>query len=159
MSEDKELWEALTQGMKPLHPRQKAKKLPVSSKKPESEPVKPLKLAKHTQKQIIAPIQPRQKRKISREQREIEAVLDLHGKTLASAQPALHRFIMESVRQRRRCVLVITGKGKEGTGILKKMLPEWLHQEETLGHIAGFSPAGLRHGGSGAFYLLLKKRT
>src|SRR5690349_765336 len=40
-----------------------------------------------------------------------EATLDLHGDTVAAALPRLEKFLLESSRDRRRCVLVIHGKG------------------------------------------------
>ena len=50
--------------------------------------------------------------KLKRGKLEIEGRLDLHGMTQDQARAALNRFIPAMQRQNKRCVLVITGKGK-----------------------------------------------
>ena len=65
-------------------------------------------------------------------------------------------------------VLVITGKGgrhrddgdimASPRGVLRDSLPRWL-KSSPLGHsIVGIYEASPRHGGSGAFYIYLKRR-
>ena len=56
-----------------------------------------------------------------------------------------------------RCVLVITGKGKAGTGVLRQRFLDWINHAEIRPHVSGYSVANVRHGGDGAFYLLLKR--
>jgi len=55
-------------------------------------------------------------------------------------------------------VLIITGKGKIGHGVLKKHTPEWLASPALREMIAGVSQADQRHGGEGALYVALKRR-
>ncbi|NNE82945.1 MAG: hypothetical protein HKN28_03145, partial [Alphaproteobacteria bacterium] len=57
-------------------------------------------------------------------------------------------------------VLVITGKGsvREGGGILRRRLPDWLNQSICRPHVLAFATARPEHGGSGAFYVLLRRR-
>ena len=90
----------------------------------------------------------------------IEARLDLHGMTQAQAHLALSAFIAASRRTGRRCVLVITGRGlgQSGHGILKSSLPRWLEEPELRHHVLAIAPAQPHHGGSGATYLLLRRR-
>ena len=96
-------------------------------------------------------------RALKRGQIDIEARLDLHGETQASAHLHLDRFL-EAARQRgQRVVLVVTGKGKDGDGVLKRMLPHWLGALPYAEWVLGFSPAGPAHGGTGAFYIALRK--
>ena len=105
------------------------------------------------------PIEPRRKRRISRERDAIEARLDLHGLNSIAAEARLKAFVQQAYANDYRAILVITGKGIADTGVLKRYAPEWL-SDPTLTHIvAGVSQAHARHGGSGALYVALKRRT
>lgn len=88
----------------------------------------------------------------------IEARLDLHGMTRAEAHPALAAFIAASAAAGRRCVLVITGLGPNGDGVLRRAVPRWLAEAAFRQHILAIVPAQPRHGGEGALYLLLRRR-
>jgi len=84
---------------------------------------------------------------------EPEARLDLHGLTHDGAYRALYRFLMTAKADGKRLVLVITGKG----GVLRGQLPLWLGQENMKAHVSGISEAHATHGGSGAFYVALRR--
>ncbi|MDO5621013.1 MAG: Smr/MutS family protein [Paracoccus sp. (in: a-proteobacteria)] len=95
-----------------------------------------------------------------------EARIDLHGMTLAMAQPELLRFVIGSHAMGRRLVLVITGKGKPRDdggpipvrlGILRHQVPVWLHQPPLAGLVLQVTPAHQRHGGNGAYYVYLRR--
>lgn len=90
----------------------------------------------------------------------IEATLDLHGMNQAQAHGALNRFIQRSEAAGRRCVLVITGKGiaKESGGVLRNQVPNWLNEPGNRERIIAFNYAQQGHGGTGALYVLLKRR-
>lgn len=105
------------------------------------------------------PIEPNRKRRLTRERDPIEARLDLHGMTSAAAEQRLKAFVQQAWANDCRAVLVITGKGMAENGILKRNAPEWL-ADPALSHIvAGISQAHARHGGTGALYVALKRRT
>ena len=89
----------------------------------------------------------------------IEARLDLHGMTQAEAHHALAAFIHQSRGARRRCVLVITGRGlgPSGPGVLKSTVPRWLEEASLRRQILAIAPAQPRDGGAGALYLLLRR--
>jgi len=90
---------------------------------------------------------------------EPAARLDMHGFTQEEAHKALLSFLRGSHRRGARLTLVITGKGnpaKEG-GVLKEMVPRWLHQPEFSALIATVERAHIRHGGAGALYVYLRK--
>jgi len=55
-----------------------------------------------------------------------------------------------------RTMLVITGKGKDGEGVLRRSLPVWLDAEVALGVVQGYDTAAVHHGGSGAFYVRVR---
>ena len=95
-----------------------------------------------------------------------EARIDLHGMTLDQAHPALTGFILSSQSAGRRLVLVITGKGRlnhndgpipERRGILKRQVPQWLRMPPLKQAVLQISEAHVRHGGSGAFYVYLRR--
>lgn len=96
-------------------------------------------------------------RRVRRGKLEIGAKLDLHGHTQDSARSALGRFLRASQRRGDRTVIVITGVGRTGEGVLKKRLPEWLASREIAALISGYAPAHRSHGGAGAFYVFLKR--
>ncbi|MEQ8699449.1 MAG: Smr/MutS family protein [Bauldia litoralis] len=92
----------------------------------------------------------------------IEATLDLHGYTRESGRSALTSFLEGQQAGGRRCVLVITGKGLKGEswapGVLREAVPGWLNAPPLRGIVLSFSFAQPQHGGSGALYVLLKRR-
>ena len=96
-----------------------------------------------------------------------EARIDLHGMTLQQAHPELIGFILKSHAGGCRLVLVITGKGKAGqgediiprrTGVLRQKVPQWLRLAPVSSAILEVTPAHVKHGGGGAFYVYLRRR-
>ena len=95
-----------------------------------------------------------------------EARIDLHGMTLQQAHPELIGFILKSHANGCRLVLVITGKGKPGqgediiprrTGVLRHKVPQWLRLAPVSSAILEVTPAHVKHGGGGAFYVYLRR--
>ena len=100
-------------------------------------------------------------RRLKRGQLPAEARLDLHGRTQEQAHDALRDFVQESRVARRRCVLVITGKGSVASGqggVLRQMVPRWLNEPALRRHIVAITNAPESGGGAGALYVLLKSR-
>ena len=95
--------------------------------------------------------------KLRRGQLPLEGRLDLHGMTQTEAFEALCRFIHAAVAREKRTVLVITGKGRRFEGVLKRMVPQWLEDPELARYLVAVTPAHQKDGGSGAFYLRLRK--
>jgi DNA-nicking Smr family endonuclease len=56
-----------------------------------------------------------------------------------------------------RLVLVITGKGDQGQGILRRRVPDWLATGELAAMVGGIQEAHIGHGGFGALYVRLKR--
>ncbi|MFT6581699.1 MAG: DNA-nicking Smr family endonuclease [Alphaproteobacteria bacterium] len=92
--------------------------------------------------------------RLHRGQMEIQARLDLHGRTQDDAFRALCSFIDGAHGAGRRSVLIITGKGQ---GILKNAVPRWLNQPPLRARILSFSYAQQKDGGAGALYVLLRR--
>ena len=88
---------------------------------------------------------------------EIEARLDLHGMTQAEAFDALTTFMHRQVAAGKRHLLIITGKGKDGMGVLRQNLGGWLRQLPEASAILAVRPAAPKHGGEGAVYVLLRR--
>jgi DNA-nicking Smr family endonuclease len=97
--------------------------------------------------------------RLQRGQVAVEARIDLHGLNQQEAFSALMRFTDLSVRAGRRMVLVVTGKGGvgRGGGVLRRNVPAWLMASPLAGRILTVAPAHTRHGGDGAFYVLLRR--
>lgn len=95
--------------------------------------------------------------RLKRGQLPIDARLDLHGATQAAAHDLLTGFLGEAQRRRQRCVLVVTGKGRTEGGILRHMVPRWLAEPGNRERIIAYCPAQLRHGGTGALYVLVRR--
>lgn len=95
----------------------------------------------------------------------IEATLDLHGMGQEEARHHLHYFLRRAYESQKRCVLVVTGKGRfraaddsRETGILRRALPRWLSQPPLADWVLRHEPARPQHGGEGAVYILLRRR-
>lgn len=105
--------------------------------------------------------------KMTRGKLQPEARIDLHGLTLAEAHPELIRFILNAHAAGLRLVLVITGKGKrrddqgpipQRTGALRHQVPHWLHLPPLGPAVLQVTESHLKHGGSGAYYVYLRRR-
>jgi DNA-nicking Smr family endonuclease len=103
-------------------------------------------------------IEPNRKLRIVKERDPIGARLDMHGLDQDQARATLEAFIRRAFSQGHRAVLVITGKGKVGQGVLRTRTPEWLADPSLREMVAGVSTADRRHGGEGALYVALKRR-
>jgi DNA-nicking Smr family endonuclease len=103
-------------------------------------------------------IEPNRRHRISKERDPIGARLDLHGLDQDRARGVLERFLAQAWDEGYRAVLVITGKGVQGDGILKRRAPEWLAAPHLAHIVAGISDAARHHGGEGALYVALKRK-
>jgi len=96
--------------------------------------------------------------RLRRGQMAIDGRIDLHGNTQQQAYSALRSYIASAQAEGKRCILVITGKGREGgEGVLKRRVPQWLAEPDIAAKILRFYPAQKRHGGDGALYVLLRR--
>ena len=86
----------------------------------------------------------------------IDARLDLHGMTQVEALRSVSTALFRSAKRGERCLLVITGKGQDGEGVLRSQLPVWLASPDLRPLIATYAQAHARHGGAGAWYIFLR---
>ena len=168
-------WQRVTAQTRPLSPSQRNRQ--IKSAAPEKPPKKAKKAANAAassppQASKATPkmrgdakakppprpaLAPKTRRRLSRGRTDIEATLDMHGMTLVEAQAALIGFVAHHRARGHKYVLVITGKGARGEGRLRAALPDWLATPPLAAQIAEYEAAGVAHGGSGAFYLALRK--
>jgi len=127
-------------------------------------PVKPLAASRPRQpaagprmRPAPEPIEPGRRRRLERGRDEPAATLDLHGLNQDRARVVLTAFLLRAFAEHRRTLMVITGKGALGGGVLRRRVPEWLAEPPLRAIVAGVSEAHRRHGGEGALYLALKR--
>ena len=95
--------------------------------------------------------------------------IDLHGYSLDEANSTIENFINKNYDLGVHKLIVVTGKGlhsnnekdpyvSKDLGILKYSVPEYIkNNEELMEKINEINEADLNDGGSGAFYIYLKK--
>ena len=96
------------------------------------------------------------KRALRQKEFLIDARIDLHGMTEKEAYAALVGFLNRAVTRQLRTLLVITGKGAKGKGVIKTNTARWI-ESQFSGHILGMTEAPPDLGGSGALLLRLRK--
>ena len=108
----------------------------------------------------VAGVDKRTAARLKRGQLPIEGRLDLHGLTQAEAHRELGDFLAAAQDSGRRCVLVITGKGRgaEGGGVLRAAVPRWLNEPGQRQRVVAFCHATPRDGGEGALYVMVRRR-
>jgi len=96
-------------------------------------------------------------RKLRKGRIDIDARIDLHGLTEIQAHGRLLDFIRGAQQDGARILLVITGKGRLGSGVLRRAVPLWFTESDFRSLIGGWRPAHLTHGGDGALYVRLRR--
>ena len=96
--------------------------------------------------------------------------IDLHGYTLEQANKSIKDFIIESFEEKINKLIVVTGKGlhsqnekdpyvSKNLSILKYSVPEFIeNNSELMKKIIEMKNADIADGGSGAFYIYLKRK-
>ncbi len=158
------LWKTYTRDIVPLPGKKIADNAPAAKKTsiktrerssvsaPAAAPLKPV--AEKQAPQLDA----RTDQRLRRGQLPIDGTLDLHGMTQAEAHERLEGFVQRAYARKKRCLLIITGKGRSGPGVLRQKLPQWLSLPPLQGMVLKIYPAAAEHGGSGAWYVYLKRQ-
>ncbi len=128
-----------------------------STNRPASAPTARVPSPASTPRAAPEELEPRRQRRLSRERDPIEASIDLHGFGRFEAEDQLRAFLMQSRARGLRAVLVVTGQGRRGGGIIRASIHEWLQGHALRGVVSGFATAHRRHGGDGAIYVTLKR--
>lgn len=185
-AEERALWDRVAERATPLDPKRKPRapeRTPKQKAKSEDvrEPLPDFRVGQRTDAarphDIMRPLVDRLAAsavnmdnksfgKMKRGKLKPEGRIDLHGMTMAQAHPALVGFILGSQSQGRRLVLVITGKGKDRDdggpiptrhGVLRHQVPQWLALPPLSQAILQVTPAHIKHGGHGAYYVYLRR--
>lgn len=179
-TEDDALWKYATQDVTPLAGKTHTSEKKAAPSRKKSKDRKRENIQEKTN--TLAPASPdasslssndhqtdkRTAQRLKRGQIPIDARLDLHGMSQSEAYSNLHSFILSCVHQKHKCVLIITGKGRprhgntplheQKQGILKTRTPQWLNEKQLKEHILRIEPAQPRDGGTGALYVLLRRK-
>jgi len=174
--EEKHLWEHIKRDTKPL---------PDSGRMAENEKQKPVFISSPSlpsfpvtcSQSPTTPLAPGHYANIDRNTADrfrkgkypIDGTIDLHGMSREKAHIALSGFIRSHYERGSRCLLAITGKGvrkdmqadaTQGIvrGVLREMLPQWLDEPGLRPMVLAFDSAKQEHGGSGAYYILLRRK-
>ena len=96
--------------------------------------------------------------------------IDLHGFTLQEANKTIEKFIKNSYDKEVSKIIVVTGKGlhsnvdkdpylSKDLSILKYSVPDFIkNNTELMKKVIEIKDASIEDGGSGAFYIFLKKK-
>ena len=96
--------------------------------------------------------------------------LDLHGFSLDRANKLIEKFIINSYQEKVDKLIIVTGKGlhsdnhkdpfvSKDLSILKYSVPEFIEgNKDLMSKINEIKGADIKDGGSGAFYIYLKKQ-
>jgi DNA-nicking Smr family endonuclease len=173
--EELALWESVAKEIKPLRKKSRAVKAvlpepdaPVAMKGVAAPKSPPSAKVERAPKLDVRPAAPplvslgrRERSRLSRGRKEIDARLDLHGMTQTRAHRALLGFLQQAHHEGFSFVLVITGKGKLGAeserGVLRRQVPQWLSLPEFRALVIGFEEAHVGHGGEGALYVRIRR--
>ncbi len=168
---DDRLWRIVTATVRPLRrrpagrPRPEAAAVPPSAPAPAAPEARAKPAGPSPRPRTAAPrhhpppqpIEPGRRRRLERGRDEVAGTIDLHGLDQERARATLTAFLLRGFAEHRRTILVITGKGALGDGVLRRRVPEWLADPPLRRIVAGISEAHRRHGGEGAIYVALKR--
>ena len=97
-------------------------------------------------------------KRLTRGSFEIDDRIDLHGMTEAIAHRALLKFVSAAHFSSYRTLLIITGKGTAGQGVLRRKVPHWLKEPPLADKVLAITEASPKDGGSGALYVRMRRK-
>jgi DNA-nicking Smr family endonuclease len=162
---ERALWQRAMRGVKPLAPRAEPAPVQTPSKPAEKPAASPQAATPAPSEKSMPPLAPDRfagydkanAERLKHGKHPVEARLDLHGMTQDEAHRALASFIRSARVAGKRCVLVITGRGRLGGGVLRAAVPRWFDEPEFRPHLLAIASAQPRDGGAGALYVMLRR--
>jgi DNA-nicking Smr family endonuclease len=109
----------------------------------------------------VVGLDPRILRRLRRGEFAYQAMIDLHGMSAPAARLAVERFVLGAIAEGHREVLIVHGRGhnsKDNVPILKERLKSWLARGRMGRGILAYTSARPADGGTGALYVLLRRR-
>jgi len=166
---ERALWARVAASVKPL-PGKAVPEMPIAvapaavaaspKAAPKPAPARPVAKAPPPAKPkphpLGAPLDGTWDRQISRGRLSPDRVIDLHGHTVVDAHATLSSAILAN--DGTRVILVVTGKGRpDRPARIRAELMHWLERPDLRPHVASLRAAHPRHGGGGAFYVILRR--
>ena len=87
-----------------------------------------------------------------------DGIIDLHGYRLKIGKIKLENYILKSYENNMRNIIIITGKGLNNLGALKKEVPIWLENQNIKKFLISYETAPNNCGGSGALLVRIKNK-
>ena len=87
----------------------------------------------------------------------VQSKIDLHGYKVHDAEKIFYNFVIKSHQKGNRNLLIITGKGQDGEGKIRKSLHTWINKNELSKLVIFYTHASPKDGGYGAYYVRLRK--
>lgn len=100
-------------------------------------------------------------RRLSRGLVQPDLAVDLHGYTLDTAYRTLDAGLAEAIGRGARMLLLVTGKPRasgSGRGAIRAAVGDWLAASRHASDIVAVRGAHPRHGGTGALYIVIRRR-
>lgn len=186
--DEAKLWRAVTKQFVPLAPERQAEPVaeahsaahqsaagPTVRKTPQAMSAPASAKIQHKADVPLAEFEHKRARRLTSGRLPIEARLDLHGLRQNEAHSELLSFLRSAQNNGLKHVKVITGKGVAGAqepetrpfslfddsprGVLREQVPRWLGEPAFRVLVVSFTMAGRGHGGGGALYVQVRKRS
>ena len=165
--EEKALWAKVVESVRPFHKAVAVEPVAKADAPLAPPPARPRSVA-------VPPSSPRRTepgttldgswdRRLGRGLVQPDMTVDLHGHNLATAYALLDRKLELAIASGARVLLLITGKPPRGEppvarGRIRAAVGDWLAASRHAGDIAAVRGAHPRHGGTGALYIVLRRR-
>ncbi len=159
--EERHLWAAYAQAVKPLRGRAPLPAPPAPERITVSPPPPPRPAPpRATPASVAVGVQPpgldtKRWTELRRGRLRPERKLDLHGHFAEVAHGLVRRFILDAAADGARCVCIVTGKGQGEGGVLRRELPHWLNAPDLRAHI--LAAAHPHKTNAGAVHVLLRR--
>lgn len=168
-AEERALWEKVVATVRPLHPAKAAVRddAPPAPAKPIPSPAPRPKAPPHPPTRPVRPgvtLDGSWDRRIGRGLVQPDLIVDLHGHNLSTAWRLLDLKLEQAIAMDARVMLLITGKPPSderrpvARGAIRAAVGDWLAVSRHASAIAAVRNAHPRHGGSGALYIVLRRR-
>ena len=167
-AEERALWARVIASVRPLHGPAE----PPPPAEPQPAPPLPARTAVRPEpRPVVQPSRSRPgetldgswDRRLSRGLVQPDVTVDLHGHSLAGAYALLDSRLEQAIAIGARILLLVTGKPPKGEppiarGRIRAAVGDWLAASRHAGSIAAVRGAHPRHGGTGALYIVLRRR-
>jgi len=167
--EERALWARVIETVNPLHPRPPSESLPVETRPPVASaprvrpPPSTRPVAPTPKPRPGSTLDGSWDRRLGKGLVSPDMSVDLHGHNLAGAYALLDERLERAIASGARLLLLITGKPPRGEppvarGRIRAAVGDWIAASRHAGSIAAVRNAHPRHGGTGALYIVLRRR-